>query len=335
MLEAVRFPEDYDGIIAGAPAFQFLEMIPWMVGAHRAQSANPLTREALGVLDRASIRACDDLDGIADGVIGDPRQCTSELYDIDQLACKGGQVKDCLSPGQIETARYVYEDIVDSNGVRLSPGVLPGAEAAGDWGFWMLANEQFEGQSVISGIGEMLALLMRHEPDFKLDEFDPVTDRAAIANATSPLDVRRADLSEFRERGGKLLMYQGWNDWPLRPQRAIDFLSKVESASGGARQARDFYRLFMVPGMVHCAGGPGAWQADYVRPLVAWREKDEQPQRIIATHPDGPPLAHLDAEAAAASSRRFTRPLCVYPKLAQYRGRGDENDAANFRCVEP
>ena len=96
-----------------------------------------------------------------------------------------------------------------------------------------------------------------------------------------PSTCASGDLSEFRDRGGKLLMYQGWNDYPLRPQRAIDYLGKVEQAMGGAEATGSFLRLFMVPGMTHCAGGPGPWQVDYVNPLVAWREEGKAPERII------------------------------------------------------
>ncbi len=331
MLEAIRFPEDYDGIIAGAPTFQFMEMIPWMIGVHRAQTLNPLTSESFDILNEASTAACDMIDGVADGVIGDPRQCTTDIFNVDSLVCKNGEKKGCLTPGQVETAKYVYQDMVDEKGKVLSPGVMPGAEAAGDWAFWMLPNEQFDGQSIIGSIGEMLTRIMRFEPGFNVDEFDPIADRAVIANATSPLDVRSSDLSEFRDRGGKLLMYQGWNDWALRPQRAIDYTAAVDSTMGSADKTREFYRMFMVPGMTHCAGGPGAWEADYVTPLVAWREQGKAPDRIIAKHL-GNTETHLTPYQTKTSPKPFTRPLCAYPEVAEYRGRGDKDDAASFSC---
>ena len=134
-------------------------------------------------------------------------------------------------------------------------------------------------------IPEMLGFLMRHDPDFDIDEFDPVGDYHRLTDPFTPLDLRTADLSEFRDRGGKLLIYQGWNDFPLRPQRAIAYLESVERAMGGADAVAGFFRMFMVPGMVHCAGGPGAWEADYVDPLVKWTEQGEAPGRIVAEHP--------------------------------------------------
>lgn len=330
MLEALRFPDDYDGIIAGAPAFRFQEFVPWMVAMERAQRANPLTTESLRLLDDASRDACDMLDGIEDGVIDDPRKCTPDVFDVSKLECAAGQDAGCLTAGQVETARAVYADLVDAEGNLLSPGVPPGAEAAGDWAFWMLPNDAIPGaDSVVGGVGEMLTLLMRHDSTFDLAAFDPAADRDSIADATTPLDVGSADLRDFRERGGKLLMYQGWNDYPLRPQRAIKFLEDA----GGAEPNADFFRLFMVPGMVHCAGGPGPWEADYVAPIVAWREDGVAPDSILGTQPGPVPMAHLAPDEEQAQTRRFTRPLCPYPQVAKYQGTGDVDEAANFECV--
>ena len=336
MLEAIRFPDDYDGIIAGAPAFRFQEFVPWMLGVHRMQSENPLTADALVTLDNASRTACDALDGVEDGVIGDPRQCTNEHFDIDALRCAEGETEGCLTAGQVETARYVYADMADDAGNVLSPGVPPGAEASGDWRFWMLANDLFGGDSVIGNMNEMLAIIMRHDPTFDVQAFDPVQDRNRIADAMRPFDVASADLSEFQARGGKLLMYQGWNDWPLRPQRALAYLAEVEAEMGGAEATADFFRLFMLPGMAHCAGGPGAWQTDYVAPIVKWREEGEAPERLVATQPGTAiPFAHLAPDDRVAPKTQFTRPLCPHPQFAQYQGSGDQNDAGSFRCVAP
>ena len=330
MLEALRFPDDYDGIIAGAPAFRFQEFVPWMVAMERAQRANPLTTESLRLLDDASRDACDMLDGVEDGVIDDPRKCTPDVFDVSKLECAAGQNTGCLTAGQVETARTVYADMVDAEGKVLSPGVPPGAEAAGDWAFWMLPNDAIPGaDSVVGGVGEMLTLLMRHDPAFDLAAFDPTADRDSIADATTPLDVGSADLHDFRERGGKLLMYQGWNDYPLRPQRAIAFLEEA----GGAERNADFFRLFMVPGMVHCAGGPGPWEADYVDPIVAWREDGIAPDSILGTQPGPVAMAHLAPDEEQAQTRRFTRPLCPYPQVAKYQGTGDVDEAANFECA--
>ena len=164
------------------------------------------------------------------------------------LACADGQAEGCLTEGQIATARGHYQDLTNAAGEVVSPGVPPGAEAAGDWAFWMQPNGPLGEESAIGSMDDIIALLMRFEPDFNIEEYNPVEDRDRIADATTALDVRSGDLSEFRDRGGKLLMYQGWNDYPLRPQRAIDYLGKVEQAMGGAEATERF------PAPVHGAG---------------------------------------------------------------------------------
>ena len=335
LLEATRFPSDYDGIIAGAPLFRFAEMAPWMLYVGRAQKNHPLTEESLILMDNASRKACDGLDGVVDGVINDPRLCTTEEYDVRQLQCKNGQTAKCMTKGQVETALTVYGGLKNSKGEIVAPGVMPGAEAAGDWAFWQLPNNIMDADSVVLGAAQMLSLIMRHDPSFDLEKFDPGNDQGLIENATAPLDVLTADLSEFKASGGKLIMYQGWNDYPLRPQRAIKHLEKVQQEMGGKNNTDDFYRMFMVPGMTHCAGGPGAWQADYVSALTDWRENGKAPERIIATQPGFVKMDHLTPNFAVVAKTRFTRPLCVYPKIAVYEGKGNDSEAENYSCRQP
>ncbi len=331
LMEAIRFPDDYDGIIAGAPAFRFEEFASWMVGGTAQQAKAPLSKAALKLLDANSSNACDNLDGVDDGVINDPRLCTTRLLDLDALLCTTSSGEDCLTAGQIDTARYMYSDQHDDAGNLVSPGVLPGAEAAGDWEFWMLENNLLGSGSLIGGMANTLAMLMRHDRDFDISEFDPNNDRGRLAMAASVMDVQTADLSEFEEHGGKLLIYQGWNDYPLRPQRSIAYLEEAESHHGGRQSTAEFFRLFMVPGMVHCQAGPGAWVADYVDPLVQWREEGQAPDRIEAEHP-GYVRFSLQSSSAKPQGKKFTRPLCAYPQLAAYKGDGDTAHSRNFAC---
>ncbi len=331
LMEAIRFPSDYDGIIAGAPAFRFEEFASWMIGGAAAQAKDPLTRASMEILDNNSRRACDALDGVSDGVINDPRLCTQRLLNLDGLTCASGQTEGCLTPGQVETARYMYSDQRDRDGNVVSPGVLPGAEGAGDWAFWMLTNRILGSESLIGGMADTLSMLMRHESDFDIETFDPNNDRAQLAPAMAVTDVQTADLRAFEARGGKLIMYQGWNDYPLRPQRAIAYLEEAASHHGGREKTAEFFRLFMVPGMVHCAAGPGAWVTDYVDPLVKWREQGEAPDRIEAM--TGMREFSLErSQPHVPSDDDFTRPLCAYPELAQYTGRGDDRRSENYVC---
>jgi feruloyl esterase len=148
------------------------------------------------------------------------------------------------------------------------------------------------------------------------------------------MDVNSAELREFQDRGGKLLMYQGWNDYPLRPQRALDYLSLAEAQNGGAENTSEFFRLFMVPGMQHCAGGPGPWQADYVDPIVDWVENGKAPERIIGKQPGIVTMKDIFAGIEPAKDAKvFTRPLCPHPQSAKYSGRGNVDDASSWDCA--
>ena len=331
LMEVTRFPNDYDGVLAGAPLQTFSEFMPWGIHVARAMQANPLTAESLNVLAKNSKSACDLLDNVADGVINDPRLCTEELLDLDGLACGRRAKSDCLSKGQIETAKTIYRALKDSDGNVVAPGVMPGAESSGDWAFWILPNEMFGGASPVELQFDAATRIMRRHPAFKIDEFDPANDVSEIHRELVPLNADDPDLSEFRANGGKLIVFQGWNDFPLRPQRAIDHLNQVEDELKG--QVDDFYRLFMVPGMTHCRGGPGAWQTDYVEPLVQWREKGLAPDRIVGKQTGKNPVTdYLTPNSDSQAGTVFSRPQCVYPKLAAYDGNGDQADAKNYVC---
>ena len=333
LMEVTRFPTDYDGVIAGAPLYAFSEYMPWAMSVAQAMADDPLTEASFDVLAENSANACDVLDGVEDGVINDPRICTTEMLNLEGLVCDAGPALDCLTAGQIETARTIYEGLRDRDGNLVAHGVTPGAENAGDWAFWTQPSEQFDDQPIVAGAKEMLGHIMRNHPNFDIDEFDPANDMATVERELIPLDPDDPDLSDFMAHGGKLIIYQGWNDFPLRPQRALEHLADVQNTMGGADVVDGFYRLFMVPGMTHCAGGPGAWQTDYVDPLVAWREQREAPERILGTQPaEDVSMGHLAPSEASKVTEAFTRPQCVYPKLAQYRGRGDKTDASNYIC---
>ena len=331
LMEVTRFPTDYDGVIAGAPLQSFSEFMPWGISIARAMQTDPLTKASLDVLAENSASACDKLDGVTDGVINDPRLCTEERLNLDALTCNGPAADNCLTAGQLETAKVIYRPLKDDAGNIVAPGVEPGAENAGDWAFWIMPNQMFGGLSPVGLQFSAVSRLMRHYPSFDIDQFDPANDVAQLKRELAPLNADDPDLSAFKANGGKLIVYQGWNDFPLRPQRAIDHLHQVEAAAGGP--VDDFYRLFMVPGMTHCRGGPGAWQTDYVTSLAAWREDGVEPDRLIGTQTGTQAdTVYLSPTNNRQPGKAFTRPQCVYPQLAQYDGSGDQSDAANYVC---
>ena len=291
-----------------------------MVAVHNLQAAHPLDKAAFTLLDDASRTACDALDGVEDGVINDPRMCE---VDVDALICADAEDENCLTAGQAETARFIYGDMVDEDGNLIAPGVPPGAEASGDWAFWLLANEAVG--SIGDTLREMLTLIMRHEPGFDAEGFDPVRDRAQIVNALAPFDTM-GDLGEFRDRGGKLLMYQGWNDFPLRPGRAFDYLAALDAANGGPERTADFFRLFMVPRHGALRRGPRALAGRLRGPD---REVDGTGRSAGASRRDPPGRAgsHVPPESQRARGglpRLYATPLRLPEARAVSRRGGPE-----------
>ena len=269
-------------------------------------------------------------------MIDDPRLCTADVFDLDALACADGQTEGCLTEGQIATARGHYEDLTNAAGEVVSPGVPPGAEAAGDWAFWMSPSDLTGGVSPIDSMDDMLALLMRFEADFNIDEYDPAEDRAQIAEATTPLDVRSGDLSEFRDRGGKLLMYQGWNDYPLRPQRGHRLLGK----GGECHWRRRGHQRVHAP--VHGAGhDPLRRRAgDRGRPTTSspWWLGGRRARPRSASSANSP--ARLPSTTWRRTPEPSSRiaspgPYAPIPNTPSTGGEGDQNDERNFDCVSP
>lgn len=329
LMEAQRFPTDYDGIVAGAPANNWTRLMAGDLDGILAvlkDSASNLPPAALGLLYRAVLAACDKTDGVVDGVLEDPRQCK---FDPATLMCKATQEPaTCLTPAQVEAARRVYRGLKDPNtGAQLYPGLAPGSEP-----FWPHRDPANPFSIPIAHY----KWLVFADPNWDWRSFqftDPAGYEAfqkgearfaPILNATDP------NLREFRQRGGKLLQYHGWNDQLIAPQNSIDYYESVISVFGGGQQdrthvARDvqsFYRVFMAPGMAHCSGGTGPNTFDMQAALEQWVERGSAPEQILATH-----------SINGVVDR--SRPLCPYPNIAVYKGNGDTNDAANFVCRDP
>jgi len=329
LMEAQRFPADFDGIVAGAPANNWTRLMAGDLDATLAvfkDSASNLPPSALGLLYRAVLAACDRTDGVADGVLEDPRRCR---FDPSALRCAANQAPGpCLTSAQVEAARRVYGGVKDPmTGAPLYPGLAPGSEP-----FW--PNRDPANPFPIPIAHYKWLVFADPNWDWRTFQFtDPAgyqafrkseSTFAPVLNATDP------NLGEFRRRGGKLLQYHGWNDQLIAPQNSIDYYESVISFFGGDRQDRtgtvrevqSFYRLFMAPGMAHCGGGPGPNSFDMQTALEQWVERDIAPDDIVATRSTNGVVDRL-------------RPLCPYPKVATYKGNGDTNDAANFVCRDP
>jgi feruloyl esterase len=307
--EAQRFPADFDGIIAGAPANYWTHLVTgslWIAEAVHKDEASYIPASKYPLIHKAVLEACDAMDGVKDGVLEDPTRCR---FDPKVLECKESDSSMCLTPPQVEAARKIYGPAKNPRtGQEIFPGLEPGSELG--WG-------GLAGPQVFPIASDHYKYVVFKDPnwDWRTINFD--TDVAladkiddGMLNATDP------DLKAFIGRGGKLLMYHGWNDQLISPQNSINYYRSV------AETLRSSVRLFMVPGMNHCAGGDGTSTFDAVGAIEQWVEQKHAPVQIIASH--------MTNGTPGIGDR--TRPLCPYPQVAQYKGTGSTDDAANFVC---
>ncbi len=323
---AQRYPADYDAIIAGAPAMPWTRMASAFASNAVAVSkpGGDLPLAKLKLLQAASLGQCDMLDGVKDGVIENPRLCR---FEPAKLACKGDGGADCLTNAEVATARQLYEGPKRADGSSFYPGFVPGAEAeAGTWGMWLTgANSQHAKFST-----SFFRYFVHANPDWQLSQFDMERDYAlAKQRVGGDLDADRTDLAPFFKRGGKLLLYHGWQDAAIPPGNTIDYYQRLVAAQ--PRAAGNSVRLFMVPGMSHCFAGPGPNIFDALGTMDAWRQGGPAPERIVATKYDNDLFAYLGLPAKAGR----TRPLCPFPRTAKWDGKGSTDDAASFTCEAP
>jgi Tannase and feruloyl esterase len=330
LISAQRFPGDFDGIVVGAPVLNFTDSVLAGIWQARALNAAPISPAKLQRVAQAVYDKCDAADGLPDGLIDDPRQCRFDPA-VDLPKCGGDEEKEgCFTSGQIGALKTLYGGIV-SNGKPHFPGLLPGAEKVGadfitlrqkvsGWDEWVIGKS---GPSRLLQYGEAFVRYLafsKADPAYDWQKFDFDKDLGRTDQMRALLDARDPDLSEFKSRGGKIVMYFGWADTALSPMMGIDYYEKVTAKIGPA--TRDFYRLFMVPGMFHCRGGFGPHRFDAMTPLINWVESGAQPQRI-------------EASLVEEGKTVRTRPLCPYPEVARYNGAGNIDDAANFACRAP
>jgi feruloyl esterase len=323
LTEAQRFPDDYDGILAGAPANNWTRLMHATVDVTVAglDSAGRLAPDDLQTLNRAVLSSCDKLDGVEDGVLEDPRQCR---FDPASLQCKRESAPGtCLTAAQIATVRHVYGGPRDARtGAQLYPGLPFGSEL----GWQVLLDTDRAFPIPIS----FYRWVVFADSQWNWKTFDPrrPADYDALQRADSQyapvLSAIDPDLGRFRQRGGKLIQYHGWSDQIISAANSVAYYESVLARSGrdkarALQDVQEFYRLYMVPGMLHCGGGPGPNVFDLQTALERWVEQKEAPEAVVATH----------------STNRVvdrSRPLCPYPRTAVYKGSGDTNDAASFEC---
>jgi TonB family protein len=336
LMEAQRFPEDYDGIIAGAPANYWTKVFATFIFDIQALQSTPdayIGPDKIPVIAKAVVAACDANDGVKDGVLNDPRECR---FTPETLLCKQGDSPDCLSAAQVAALKKIYAGPHDASGKLMYPGFEPGGEAGpGGWFAWIGRGPDKDLQTVFA-TGFYSNMIATPQPvDLKTIDIAAAVKLAEDQQGRT-FNADDPNLKAFAARGGKLIMYHGWSDAALPPLGAIKYFENVQAALG--RQQTDaFMRLYMAPGMQHCGGGPGAnsfgqgaltggAQQDIHEVLQQWVEKGTAPDRIIASKFNDP--------ADHSKGVAMTRPLCPYPQFAKYKGSGDTNNAANFACAQ-
>ena len=312
MKEAQRFPEDYDGIIAGAPGNDWMGRAAGslLVAAHLETHEDArLSREKIQLVHEAVLAACDAADGVEDRVVGDPEGCR---FDPTVLQCGAGDGADCLSASQLRTVEMMYASPANPKTGRLITGVLPGSEP--NW------TEMGWTRSARATGLDQYRYLIHDDPDWTIDRFDFDADIVAAEEIDADtLNAIDPDLRPFFDRGGKLLAYHGWSDAQISPANATQYYQRVVETVGDEQTVRDSFRLFMAPGMGHCGGGEGPNAFDALTVMEAWVEEGRAPDQIVASRTrDG------------AVDR--TRPLCPYPEQAVYTGSGSTDQAENFVC---
>ncbi|MDB5442744.1 MAG: hypothetical protein JWP73_1120 [Phenylobacterium sp.] len=326
LMEAQRFPQDYDAIAAGAPAIPWTTLMSAFLWNSRLLSAPgaALPRAKLQLVQAAVLAQCDRLDGVADGVLEDPRACR---FDPGRLQCKTGDAATCLTAERVKSLRGLYRGPTGAGGRSLFPGFTAGGEAvAGGWEGWITGPTASQGRFA----KEFFRWMVISDPNWDPASFDMARDLArARRSSREILDADNPDLRAFRARGGKLILYHGWADAAIPAKNTIAYYQSVQARMGPG--TADFARLFLVPGMAHCATGPGPSVFDAVGALDAWRDKAAAPGRLIATKYDNDIFAYLGLPAKPVR----TRPLCAYPMLARWSGSGSTDDAANFSCAAP
>jgi hypothetical protein len=341
LTEAQRYPSDFHGIVAGAPAIHWnvLQLRgAWDAKALLETPNSYIPPVKLPLLQNAAIAACDSIDGVKDGFIENPSACH---FDPAAVQCKGDDASDCLTVAQVQAAGKIYGPMRNSQtGAIIGPGFSPGVEAfPANWPVWITGPSAPQ-----LGVGKLFATFffrdfIFEDPKWEVQSLNLDRDiKLANDKFGSILNSDDPNLKAFQARGGKLIQYHGWGDAAIPPQGSVDYFETVQKAVG---KTQDFYRLFMVPTMSHCAGGPGATifgnaggveppeedaDHDVVLALDRWVEKGVAPNHLIATG---------FVENSPSKGVAMTHPLCPYPQQAHYKGTGDPKDAANFACETP
>ena len=336
LMEAQRYPEDYDGILAGAPANYWTRLLALAAVDTQTLTLDPasfIPPSKISTIAAAVNAGCDKLDGVQDGILNDPRECH---FDPSTIQCKAQDAENCLIAPQVAALKKLYAGIHDSHGNELFPGYVPGAEGGeGGWGLWITGSAPAKSLMAAFAVG-YCSNMVYEKPDWDYKTFQlDAGFKVAEQKTGDALNAVNADLGSFKNRGGKLILYHGWDDPAISSLNTINYYNSMIGKMG-ERDVDSFVRLYMAPGVQHCAGGPGPDSYGEVGDLNSgdprhsldgaleqWVEKGTAPGTIIASK-----LEKQDRQHAT-----MTRPLCPYPQAAKYKGSGDTVDAGSFVCA--
>jgi feruloyl esterase len=322
LMEAQRFPEDYDAIVAGAPVYSFRVQLAeiyrdWVF----EQPGAALKPADLTLVHDAVLAGCDDADGVKDGVIGDPGACK---FDPASLKCKAGQTAGCLSDAQVAALNRVYNEQKAADGVTYAYPYSRGSEPA-----WPTFQNVAADPKAPPARDLALRVVMFGDANFDFHSFDIARDGpkarkqpyAAVYEADNP------DLKKFLGRGGKLILWHGLDDQGPSPWGTVAYNGRMRAATGALAASNT--RMFLAPGVLHCAGGPGPSQIDWLGDLDSWVKTGVAPEKVSARTPAPPARPGAPAPAPV---KAVTRPVCAYPAKARWDGKGDTNAEASFSC---
>ena len=315
LMEAQRYPADFDAIVAGAPVYNQIHLNQSQVSRQVAMLRDPsriVPPNKVTLLANAVLAACDETDGVKDNIVSHPRSCR---FDPSTLVCKGADAADCLTAAQADAARGAYAPVTTRDGSLVYPGHSPGFESA-----WRIP---VPGAMMNPLFADMPRYVGRQDANWDVMSFDLDTDLALAVKNAGFIEASDPDLSRFKARGGKLLLYHGWADPGPAPENTINYQSAVIKTLGGGTQD-DWLRLFLMPGVGHCGGGVGPDEADFLGALERWRDAGIAPDRIVATR-----------GAGRGGQSPMSRPLCAHPQVAKYIGKGSTDDATSFVCAAP
>jgi hypothetical protein len=315
-MEAQRYPDDFDGIVAGAPAYDFTGIGAQFIKDARAQFPDPknltplLPPDVLKSVSAQILDKCDAIDGVKDGVMDDPRQCK-----VDVSTLTG------LSAAQQTALKAIYAPTRAGSEVAYSGQPFGGEAEAGGWPAWISGTTPREGQAAQPSLRysfgtQLFKYLVFNDPDWDYTKYDLSTWKTDTTRTAAFLNATSTDLSAFNRKGHKLLLWHGWSDAGLSPLATVKYYDEVKKRDP---KADEFVKMFMMPGVLHCAGGPGPDTADWAAAIDGWVESGKAPQQILATKVVG-----------GAVTR--SRPLCAYPQHAVYKGTGSTDQAENFVC---